>query len=51
MATVFGVPKEVKEQEGRVSMQPDGVAELGDHGHEGFVQAAAGEGGGLEDQG
>jgi alanine dehydrogenase len=34
MATVVGVPKEVKEQEGRVSMQPDGVAELGDHGHE-----------------
>jgi alanine dehydrogenase len=51
MATVFGVAKEVKEQEGRLSMQPDGVAELGDHGHEGFVQAAAGEGGGFEDQG
>jgi alanine dehydrogenase len=51
MATVFGVPKEVKEQEGRLSMQPDGVAELGDHGHEVFVQAAAGEGGGFEDQG
>jgi hypothetical protein len=31
MATVVGVPKEVKEQEGRVWMQPDGVAELGDH--------------------
>jgi alanine dehydrogenase len=51
MATVVGVAKEVKEQEGRLSMQPDGVAELGDHGHEGFVQAAAGEGGGFEDQG
>src|SRR5215212_6381177 len=51
MAAVVGVPKEVKEQEGRLSMQPDGVAELGDHGHEGFVQAAADEGGGFEDQG
>jgi Alanine dehydrogenase/PNT, N-terminal domain len=51
MATVFGVPKEVKEQEGWLSMQPDGVAELGDHGHEVFVQAAAGEGEGFEDQG
>jgi alanine dehydrogenase len=51
MATVVGVPNEVKEQEGRLSMQPDGVAELGDHGHEGFIQAAADEGGGFEDQG
>ena len=51
MATVIGVPKEVKEQEGRLSMQPDGVAKLGDHGHEVVVQAAAGEGGGFEDQG
>ena len=51
MATVVGVPKEVKEQEGRVSMQPDGVAELVDHGHEVVVQAAAGEGAGFEDQG
>jgi alanine dehydrogenase len=51
MATVVGVPKEVKEQEGRVWMQPDGVAELGDHGHDVFVQAAAGEGAGFEDQG
>jgi alanine dehydrogenase len=50
MATVVGVPKEVKEQEGRLSRQTDGVAELGDHGHEVFVQAA-GEGAGFEDQG
>ena len=31
-------------------MKPDRVAELGDHGHEVFVQAA-GEGAGFEDQG
>ena len=34
MATVIGVPKEIKDMEGRVSMQPDGVAELVHHGHE-----------------
>ena len=51
MGSVVGVPKEVKEQEGRVPMQPDGVAELVDHGHEVVVQAAAGEGAGFEDQG
>ena len=34
MATVVGVPKEIKDMEGRVSMQPDGVAELVHHGHE-----------------
>jgi adenosylmethionine-8-amino-7-oxononanoate aminotransferase len=28
MATVVGVPKEVKDQEGCVAMQPDGVATL-----------------------
>ena len=51
MATVVGVPKEVKEEEGRVSMRPDRVAELFDHGHEVVVQAAAaGEGAGFEDQ-
>ena len=39
-----------KSRKGRVSMKPDRVAELGDHGHEVFVQAA-GEGAGFEDQG
>ena len=42
MATVIGVPKEIKDMEGRVSMQPDGVAELVHHGHEVVVQAGAG---------
>ena len=44
MATVIGVPKEIKDMEGRVSMQPDGVAELVHHGHEVVVQAGAGGG-------
>jgi alanine dehydrogenase len=49
MATVVGIPKEIKDMEGRVSMQPDGVAELVHHGHDVYVQAGAGEGAGFSD--
>src|ERR687898_37657 len=38
MARVVGVPREIKDQEGRVSMQPDGVVELVHHGHEVVVE-------------
>jgi alanine dehydrogenase len=50
MATVIGVPKEIKDMEGRVSMQPDGVAELVHHGNEVYVQTGAGEGAGFSDE-
>src|SRR5215217_2861606 len=50
MATVVGVPKEIKDMEGRVSMQPDGVAELVHHGQEVVVQAGAGDGAGFSDE-
>ena len=50
MATVVGVPKEIKDMEGRVSMQPDGVAELVHYGHEVVVQAGAGAGSGFSDE-
>jgi alanine dehydrogenase len=50
MATVVGVPKEIKDMEGRVSMQPDGVAELVHSGHEVLVQAGAGKGAGFSDE-
>src|SRR3712207_5123468 len=50
MATVVGVPKEIKDLEGRVSMQPDGVAELVHHGHEVLVQSGAGRGAGFADE-
>jgi len=50
MARVVGVPKEIKDQEGRVSMQPDGVAELVHHGHEVVVEAGAGLGAGFRDE-
>ena len=46
---VVGVPKEIKDMEGRVSMQPDGVAELVHHGHEVVVQSGAGDGAGFSD--
>jgi alanine dehydrogenase len=50
MAAVVGVPKEIKDMEGRVSMQPDGVAELVHNGHEVLVQAGAGKGAGFSDE-
>jgi alanine dehydrogenase len=50
MATVVGVPKEIKDMEGRVSMQPDGVTELVHHGHEVVVQSGAGGGAGFTDE-
>jgi alanine dehydrogenase len=50
MPTVVGVPKEIKEQESRVSIQPDGVAELVHRGHEVVVQAGAGVGAGFADE-
>ena len=46
-ALVIGVPKEIKDKEGRVSVQPDGVAELAYHGREVVVQAGAGRGAGF----
>lgn len=51
MTRVIGVPKEVKDQESRVSLQPDGVAELVHHGHEVVIQSEAGRGAGFTDDG
>jgi alanine dehydrogenase len=48
--TVVGVPKEIKDMEGRVSMQPDGVEELVHRGHEVVVQQGAGAGVGFADE-
>src|ERR687893_613742 len=50
MAGVVGVPREIKDQEGRVSMQPDGVVELVHHGHEVVVESGAGLGSGFSDE-
>jgi len=43
-ALVVGVPKEIKNNENRVSVQPDGVAELVHLGHQVLVEVGAGIG-------
>ena len=50
MSRTIGVPKEIKDLEGRVGMQPDGVGELVHHGHEVVVEAGAGRGAGFSDE-
>ena len=44
-----GVPTEIKPDEYRVSLTPDGVRELADHGHDVIVQAGAGLGSAITD--
>lgn len=39
---IVGIPKEIKVQEGRVAMTPDGVFELTRRGHKVYVQKGAG---------
>lgn len=50
MPRLIGVPKEIKNQEGRVGMQPDGVGELIHHGHEVVVETGAGKGAGFSNE-
>jgi alanine dehydrogenase len=45
--SVIGVPKEIKDEEGRVSVQPDGVAELAYHGREVVCRPAPGRAAGF----
>lgn len=47
---IIGVPKEVKDQEFRVSLTPDGVQALCAAGHAVWVQPTAGEGSGFSDE-
>ena len=44
-----GVPTEIKPDEYRVALTPAGARELGEHGHEVYVQAGAGEGSAIAD--
>ena len=46
----IGVPKEIKNNEFRVGLTPNSVAELIDHGHEVLVETNAGLGSGLSDE-
>lgn len=45
----IGIPKEIKNNENRVSCTPAGVKELTGHGHTVYVQHTAGEGSGFSD--
>jgi alanine dehydrogenase len=46
---IVGVPKEIKEDEGRVAIVPSGVAAFVAHGHTVLVERAAGLGSGIPD--
>jgi len=46
----IGVPKEIKTEEYRVSITPEGVKELVKEGHSVYVQMSAGEGSGFSDE-
>jgi alanine dehydrogenase len=46
----IGVPKEIKNNENRVSVTPAGVKELVKHGHTVYVQKTAGTGSGFSDE-
>ncbi len=50
MAIVVGVPTEIKDNENRVALQPDGVSELVHAGHRVVVQSGAGAGPGFPDE-
>jgi alanine dehydrogenase len=47
---IVGVPAEVKQDEGRVAITPDGVAELRDHDIEVLIQSGAGSGAAYRDE-
>ena len=47
---LVGAPKEIKDNENRVSMPPGGVTALVEAGHRVLVQASAGEGSGFGDE-
>ncbi len=47
---LVGVPREIKEEEGRVGLTPNGAKTLISSGHKVFVESNAGEGSGFEDQ-
>jgi alanine dehydrogenase len=47
----IGVPREIKPDEYRVAITPAGVREMLGHGHEVLIEAGAGEGSAISDQG
>src|SRR4029450_5765673 len=49
MTLAVGVPTEIKEDEARIAITPDGVRELSTHGIDVLVQSGAGAGSSLDD--
>lgn len=47
---IIGIPKEIKNNENRVSLTPAGVNEMKKNGHTIYIQHTAGEGSGFSDQ-
>jgi alanine dehydrogenase len=47
---IIGVPKEIKDQEYRVSLTPDGAETLSAAGHAVLIESTAGEGSGFSDE-
>ncbi|HXV42658.1 MAG TPA: alanine dehydrogenase, partial [Anaerolineae bacterium] len=47
---IVGVPKEIKDNEYRVSMTPGGIHQLVEHGHSVLVEMKAGEGSHFSDE-
>ena len=47
---IIGVPKEIKNNENRVGLTPEGVLELSKRGHKVYVQDTAGEGSGIANE-
>lgn len=47
---IIGVPKEIKSQENRVSLQPAGVLQMKRHGHKVFIENGAGLGSGFTNE-
>ena len=46
----IGVPKEIKNEERRVGLTPDGIGELTARGHTVYIESCAGEGAGFSDE-
>ena len=47
---IVGVPREIKDNENRVSLVPAGVRALVEEGHTVLVERGAGEGSGIRDE-
>ena len=50
MATIVGIPREIKEDEGRVAIAPAGVHVLAQAGQQVLIESGAGLGSGITDE-